>query len=133
MKSTPSFLIQIQKDDTRILTHVSSMHFVEPPRVASINVKSTTNSTITIEWPFLQCDGYMLMWNCLSPNKISHMTFKLSQIVYSNTSTVANLDPGSSCTVNITAYILNFDDVIMYGSTFTEILSNTTDEEGIFK
>jgi len=106
---------------------------LEPNDVSTVEVKNATNSTITTEWTFVKSDGYILMWKCQSPNTDSHMHFEQSNNVSLNTSTVANLDPGTKCTVNITSYILNYDHGILYGSPFIKALDKPTNEEGIFK
>jgi len=97
--------------------------------VSSVAIKHKSNSTLTLEWDNVKTEAYNTVWNCSSPNTNEYKVFYKN--VSTNTAKSDAIDPGSFCTVVITAFINNFDHGVLNGSALIIFLNESTLEEGL--
>jgi len=101
--------------------------FAGPVKVSSVSINHKSNSTLTLEWAHVKAEEYNIEWTCSSPNTDENKVF--NQSVPDNTTESEVLDPGSFCTIVITAFVNNFDHGVLYGSATS--LNESTLEEGL--
>lgn len=110
------------------------MIFVGPGEVLvnTIDVLDKTTDSLTIEWNATSghVTYYEVLFECISPNSGTSMRQPNKTIVDQPSAVARNLDPGTTCTVNITTFINETNSLNLKGKLTSKLLSNSTTEIG---
>lgn len=99
----------------------------------AIDVYNKTRDSLTIEWN-APSEGhvtyYEVLFECISPNSDTSMKQPNKTTVGQPLAVARNLEPGTTCTVNITTFINETNSLNLKGKLTSKLLSNSTTEIG---